>query len=203
MTFKNKKAVMAYQEILLIAFSILLIGISLYMVTKFSNTANNDFTNLAPEISYQFPATYVHSFLMMPIDKSDIGALNLNKSKSYYVKDLIILDTTQSMDLVKNKYKENYIEKFSQASSEMNAYDYYKLYSADTFKADKNTLLYFKQYSGNLPSLDDAIKNKNYFFYVKNLNGKYTLIYFKTPIETQTTYTSDTSNQAENIVWGA
>lgn len=176
-SLKNKKGNMTYTEFALIAFSIIGISLILFFSIKYINSTKESITLMEPEISYKFPAVFVHSFLMQEIEKIDTKNLGLDTSKTYYVKDLIWLGEEKHLSLVKEKYRDKYLEYTSIKDSLGNSIhaDYKKFVGQDYYS--ESDLIQIKK-DTNLPDLAEAIKNKNYFFYLKTKGGEFVFVYF-------------------------
>jgi hypothetical protein len=174
---KNKKTQALYQEIIIAAFSILMVSFALFIASKAVISTNEDINKASPQISYQYPAVFVHTFLMMEIKKEDIKDLNLDENKKYYVKDLLILDEEKYVNKAK-EYETKYLELVTKEINNKNPLEFYKEFSKDKDVKEDNLIL-IETGGSTVPSLDAAIKNKNYFFYIRTINNKYTTIYFK------------------------
>lgn len=174
---KNKKA-NVYEEEILAIISIIFIAFVLFMSSKFVIQTNEDINKLAPELSYQFPAVAVHSFLMTQIKESDVENLGLDIKNKYFIKDLLKINTVESLNIIET-YKTEYLKILEKKTTNgNNPLYYYNEYSKES--VTKTSLL---NYQPNLDSitttLEDAIEDKNYFFYFKTFDNKYVKVNFK------------------------
>jgi len=179
---KNKKAQTTYTEIGLIVFSIIVVALSLFIS---SNSFNNSIKNLnkePPDLTYKFPSIFIHTFLYQKISKEDLKVLNLDENKVTYVKDLLYLDTDQSLSKVE-EYRFKYIEDLSLKTGEKNLFKLFKTFSKDeniNFEGNINLLKVrtIEDFSA-LEDLDLYLDANNYFFYIKSQRGRYITINFK------------------------
>lgn len=167
-------------EFIIAIIAIVCVGIISYFVYNLSLDSKQQFNEYAPELNYQFPAVFVHSFLMTKIEKKDLLELNLDENQTFFVKDLIAINTEESEAIV-NKIRENYLQKYAylQDTQDLSPVDYYQRFSSDEINKDKLLLIYYddiEQYS----NLDASIRRNNYFFYLKtNNDNKKAYIKFK------------------------
>lgn len=174
---KNKKGNMTYTEFALIVFSIVAISLILFFSIRYISSTKESITLMQPEISYKFPAVFVHSFLMQEIEKNDTKNLGLDITQTYYVKDLIWFGEEKHLDLIKGKYRDKYLEYTSIKDSLQNSiHDDYKKFVGQDYYSESDLIQIKKE--TNLPDLGEAIKNKNYFFYLKTKGGEFVLVYF-------------------------
>ena len=168
---------MLYQEAIMIAFAMLIIFLTLYfLITSISGTKTT-IEKSAPDLTYKFPASFVQGFLYAKISEEDITSLNLDENKNYYVKDIIYLKGKDSEKQVR-KIREEYILEMNKLSEDSggNMHDYYKEFSKDNYKTENLISISFDE--EEIPILENSFSDKNYFYYVKQKNGKYTIIYF-------------------------
>lgn len=196
---KNKKTQTLYQEIIIAVFSILMVSFALYIASKAVIETKEDINKASPEISYQYPAVFVHSFLMMEIEKDDIVELGLDQTKKHHVKDLLILDQEDYVNKAK-EYEEKYLELVTTKINGKDPLEFYKKFSNDR-DVEKDNLILIETGKSIVPSLNEAIQSKNYFFYIRTLNNKYTIVYFKA-IGENTYYSPTTANERAQEVLG-
>ncbi len=161
----------------MIAFAMLIIFLTLYfLITSISGTKTT-IEKSAPDLTYKFPASFVQGFLYAKISEEDITSLNLDENKNYYVKDIIYLKGKDSEKQVR-KIREEYILEMNRLSEDSggNMHDYYKEFSKDNYKTENLISISFDE--EEIPILENSFSDKNYFYYVKQKNGKYTIIYF-------------------------
>lgn len=161
----------------MIAFAMLIIFLTLYfLITSISGTKTT-IEKSAPDLTYKFPASFVQGFLYAKISEEDITSLNLDENKNYYVKDIIYLKGKDSEKQVR-KIREEYILEMNKLSEDSggNMHDYYKEFSKDNYKTENLISISFDE--EEIPILENSFSDKNYFYYVKQKNGKYTIIYF-------------------------
>lgn len=190
----KKKSQMLYQEAILIVFSLIIVSLTLYFANSNVSGTKSVIEKSAPEITYKFPASFVHGFLYTPITLEDKIKLNLDKNKVFYVKDIIYASNNDSNSIIL-RLKNEYIESMSKRSTDTggNMHTYYKDFSTQNYK--DSDLLYIDFSLTSLPQLEDTISNKNYFYYLENSDKKYTIIYF---LKTSDVVDS-TNNQAQEI----
>lgn len=179
---KNKKnAQTTYSEIALIVISILVVGASLFFSSKSLIDSEDNLDNSLNDLSYNFPSLYINTFLNLKIQKNDSIKLNLNENETYYIKDLIYLNSEQSNKII-NKYKNNYINsKINKDNKNNGMNNLFKLFSNTEYETTTENLLVVN-YIDSLDSLDklsDEIKNKNYYYYIKTIDNKYGVIKFR------------------------
>lgn len=173
----KKKSQMLYQESMLIVFSILLISITLYLALNYVSGTKVTIEKSAPDLSYKFPASFVHGFLYTKVADVDVKSLGLDENRVYYVKDIISIKGKESERIVR-KLRKEYIEEMSRVSTDNggNMHDYYKEFSKDNYKEEDLLSISFSE--DNVPILENSFSEKNYFYYIKEEDGKYTIIYF-------------------------
>ena len=180
MKFK-KKTQMLYQEAILIVFSFLIISLTLYFALNYISGTKYTIEKSSPELSYKFPATFVHGFLYAKVSEEDIKNLSLDETQNYYVKDLIYINSKDSIIIVK-KMRDEYILDSIESSRDNggNMHTYYKAFSKENYDENSKatTLLPIQFNVENVPILEDSFNEKNYFYYIKQQNGKYTIVYF-------------------------
>lgn len=174
---QNKKANMTYTEFALIVIVIISIGLILFFSINDISGTKEAITKMAPELTYKFPAVFIHTFLMQEIDKDDIKNLGLDVNKKYFVKDILALGESDGLDLVKGKYRTNYLKISGELdSNQKSVHDIYKDYIGKNYYSQID-LIQIKEVS-TIPDLESAIKDNNYFFYINNEKGGYILVYF-------------------------
>ena len=97
---KNKKGVMLYQELILVVFSIVVIGISLFIVSYSSNASLDKISSQTLDLNYKFPATFIQSFLYQELSEDDKNKLNLNSDEIYFVKDIVTYDESKVKNIL-------------------------------------------------------------------------------------------------------
>jgi len=182
-----KKSQMAYQEILVIAFSLVLVGISLFMVFNLTGNMKDRVETKAPEISYKYPQIFTYTFLNMKVEKSDIkddsdlDNFDFTTKNIYYLKDVIQIAGSKSTHLI-SKYRLKYLE-LVQSLSSSNKKDSLLLYN--NFLNSKIPLKYEDLIKFNfleidkfesLPKFDYLIKNNNYAFVIPIVNSNEVMI---------------------------
>lgn len=174
---KNKKAE-AFSELILITLSIIIIGFCLFIAGISVNNSKEQYKELTIEISYKFPQVFIHTFLYQEIDKEDLKNLNLSIKGKTYVKDLIYINTKKSLDLIKSKYILKYKNLIGTINSKsiLNDYNYF---ANENLKLEDLIVIKSGLSTTEIPKLEEAINNKNYFFYIKTKTGEYTTITFK------------------------
>ena len=168
---------MLYQEAIMIAFAMLIIFLTLYfLITSISGTKTT-IEKSAPDLTYKFPATFVQGFLYTKISNEDKTALNLDENKNYYVKDIIYLKGKDAEKEIR-KMRSEYILEMNRLSQDTggNMHDYYREFSKDNYKEENLISISFDQ--DEIPLLENSFSEKNYFYFLKQKNGKYTIIYF-------------------------
>lgn len=188
---KNKKTQTLYQELIIAVFAILLVSFALYIASKAVIDTKEDINKASPEISYQYPAVFVHSFLMMQIEPEDVTELGLDETKKYYVKDLLIRDEDEHVEKAK-QYEDKFLNLITQEVNGKNPLNFYKQFSKDR-DVEKDNLILIETGKSIVPSLDAAIEGKNYFFYIRTLKNKYTVVYFKA-VSTNSYYEPTSTN---------
>ncbi len=189
----NKKGVMLDQEAIVVIVTIIFIGLILFFSFKYTNSGKKDFEKIAPNLTYQYPTMFVHSFLMKKIDAKDVEVLKLDKTQTYQIKDLLAMKKNTEVDNVVLKYKKEYVSYNSQTIED------YEDFSGETI--DESSLLYSRYFNKNLPLLEKSIENKNYFFYLKDEEGRFVVVYFKRPSSSEEDY-PDSCPDLSNCVEG-
>ncbi len=172
----NKKGGLG-TDIVAWVFGLLLIFTALYFTFDIVVSEADLYEKAAPELSYKFPATFIHSFLMKQISDEDEKELGLDISGDYFVRDVVWLNNDVSKKLVL-KYRDEYLKEISDGvdSNGHNVHYFYKMFSGSNY--DENELLKIEINRDSIPSLDQAIRDKNYFFYLRTKDDTYTVIYF-------------------------
>lgn len=179
MVIKNKKkSQMAYQELALIVFSILFISLILFVSTMKIIGVKTEVKEFSPEISYKFPAAFVYGYLNWKIDLEDVKKYGFDEDMNYYVLDLLILGTDESIGSAKS-YKNDYLEymKIDDSLGD-NVCDYYIKFSGNTCDFDRLIQVTFLKedslYKENVfKTLEQEILNHdNYYFYLQTIGGK-------------------------------
>ncbi len=161
----------------MIAFAMLIIFLTLYfLITSISGTKTT-IEKSAPDLTYKFPASFIQGFLYAKISKEDKTSLNLDENKIYYVKDIIYLKGKDAEKEIRN-IRQDYILEMNRLSQDSggNMHDYYREFSKDNYKEENLLSISFDQ--DEIPLLENSFSDKNYFYFVKQKNGKYTIIYF-------------------------
>lgn len=173
----NKKGQTIYQEMGLMLVSIILIGFSMTFLYIETASAKDTIYEMGPELSDPFPASFIFVFLNEKISNEDKTRLSLNDDSVYFVKDLFVLDTDLSKEIIE-EYKEAYLEEQNEVVGDKTSLEYYQSFSG--INVEKERLLDINYDRNNVPDIEDAINTDNYFFYIPTLNDKFTIIYFKT-----------------------
>jgi len=176
---KNKKAQLMPESILAIV-SIVVVGVSLFFISSMIGSVNANFKETSPQLNYEFPATFVYTFLWMPItneDKLAISNQNIN-----FVKDLIWLNNEDSKILIE-KYKSNYIDslKLGSQSSMVEGSNLFTLYSGFSKNTvDENNLLVidYSTDKNNLADFNNLVSSNNFMMPIRTKNGDFTLVRF-------------------------
>lgn len=190
LSFKiNKKGYVVYES-LVIPLSLLIAGLMIFFSFSLASAQEETFENLAPEISYHFPKTVVYSFLMMPLNDSDKMTFFQNKDKNYLVRDLIFLDTDESLATVEG-YRELYLE--DDDLDMVNQFDKFYTFSKDSSARNAKKII-IQRDRDSLPDIKKVSEEKNAYFYVITADGSYTLIFFKLYDGTYEYYGVDPNN---------
>lgn len=169
---------MLYQEAILIAISILVVSLTLYLGLNYVSGTKASLEKSGPEFSYKFPASFVHAFLYTKVSKEDVKVLNLDENKVYYVKDLIYLGDENSKKLIETKLREEYIQNMNKLSNDngFTMHSFYKDFSSE--KYEEKYLLSILYSQQTVPDLQSYVEAKNYFYYIKQKDGNYAIIFF-------------------------
>jgi len=194
--FKNgSKSQMLYQEAIIIVFSLLIISLTLYFVLNNISGVKLAIEKSPKEITYKFPAVFVHTFLYTKVPNEDIANLNLDTNKDYYLKDILYLNTNDSKEIV-SKLREDYLvnikKKSFESSTNYDLHTYYKEFSKSNY--NENRLLFILTDLSQLPILEDSFEEKNYFYFIKTRDEKYTMVYFLKSESNQYLVDSELSN---------
>lgn len=169
---RGKKAFDINTEILIYIFAIivmsLVIGFSQYTISD----SQKHIEKMAPNLTYQYPAVFVKSFLMLKIDDSDIKDLNLDVNKNYYVYNLIYLGSDDAKDIV-DKKKDEFIMEMNNKNSLKSFENFAKI------SINQNELLKIDYSQSSQPNLELALENNNYVFYFKGSDQKFRQVYFR------------------------
>lgn len=176
-----KKGQMAYQELVLIVFSILFVAILIFFSGTYVSSSKTELSQIAPDLNYDFPAVFVHSFLLMELDSDDKKKFD-KKYGINYVKDLFWINSEIAKNLTK-KYRLEYISMNRDVDSNSNdIFDYYERFSGESLNIGDSLLFDFDLSYSDLPNYDKLLSNNNYGFYLKNIDGNYVFIYFKSSV---------------------
>lgn len=179
MRISNKKGALNYSVILWM-FALVLTGIFLFLSFSSVKNATASFEASAPELSYKFPAAFVHSFLNYPILNEDAVSVGLNEdTRQYFVKDLFWLDSPESRTIIE-EYRKEYIGRIQEVTGSNNMHlNWGDFAGADYFNVE-NTLLKIEYDKEDIDiSFRNELKNNNYLFYITTQNGKFSTVYFK------------------------
>ena len=178
----SKKAQQLLYSYVIWVITLVVCSVVMYLAISSSNAHNNNIEKSVPELSYEFPKTFVNTFLMTKITqeeaKTHFGDGDL--SRVYRVYDLIWLDTEESLSLVKDKYKREYLEFIDSSSSDesLNNKDIYELYKRHSNKKiDTSGLLEMELDLSDPDEISYDLKG-NYIVTIKTSNLDYTKIYF-------------------------
>ncbi len=171
----KKKSQALYADLGVIT-AILVIGLCFYLIFSSMSSSKNGYETSAPLLKYEFPTMYVYTFLHMPIQETDLKELGLDKDKKYYVKDLLYINT-DSAKIIIDKYESEYNSQMLKLDSfGNNMLELYERFSEIDYPEDY--LIYIEYDRTTIPSIQEALDYENYFFHLKNKDGKYTAVYF-------------------------
>ena len=183
----NKKAGLE-SKWFVVLFSILFIAIAIYFTHNSIAMAKDSVEKKAPIISYQFPMVMLQSFQNTKIDAIDLESItdySIDKSKNYYVRDILQIDSIKAKEVLK-KYEDEFLEYIlkKDTNSEKSIIDYYEEFSGNSFDKSDLIKIYYKQ-GNDLPPLEMNIEDQNYLFYYKTISNnqansnEYVVISFK------------------------
>lgn len=174
---KTSKKAMAFAEFALIVISFVMIGVFLFMTNSSVTQSKQELESITPKVNYDFPAVFIHSFLMYELEEEDIKKISIKNPDTQikFVKDLVWLDSEDSYKMLLD-YREKYIDYIN---SQENMMTYYNSFAEENLRSED--LLEIKQELAfsELPNLNLLLENKNYAFYMKTKTQTYTAIYFK------------------------
>ena len=165
---KNKKALGINTEFLVAIIAIIFIVLVVFFTYKVSMNTKEQYHKVAPELSYQFPAVFVHSFLMMKVDDKYIEELGLDKDQVYFVKDLLILkrdDVKSVIDEIKKEYVSRYAYTYE---GEYAPLYFFERFSGNKIKPEHLLCIYYDTQSFSLKA---NVVRDNYYFYMKTIEG--------------------------------
>lgn len=177
---KNKKALL-HAEIFLIIISLIVVFLSCFFSFNLTSSTKNQILTSSPNLVYNFPLVFVNTFLDIKLLKSDVEKLSLDENQNYFIKDLIV--NYQSFDekeqVLINEFLENKKEEYISFYEGSN-YDIYNNYfEFSKNQIDKSLLLKIEFGEKELESLDEIIRENNYYFYFLNKDNSYNVIYFQ------------------------
>lgn len=172
----NKKAQTAFQEIVLIAISLVIIGVTIVVSTTTASTFSTNTQELIPNINYKFPQLYVNSFLLYPLSQEDTNIYFPNSKQTQRIRDLIYLNPENLADII-NQYQEKYESNFVKNLNLKDPYELYKTFSKTSL--DKNSLLILTTNLDELSDIDKNYFNSNYVVIIQNKDKKFTKLEFK------------------------
>jgi hypothetical protein len=158
---KSKKAMM-YQEVVIIAFSLVLSGLFLFLSVSAATTFGGKLEYLNPELKSEFESVYVYTFLNVELEEEDKELFFLDKTGDYRVKDLIWYNSEESIKRL-NYYRDNYI---------IETEDYIKNYYSNILKTEfvKNNILNIE--ATKCVNIDiKSFREKNSVYYIKAREG--------------------------------
>lgn len=173
---KNKKGQTLDQDLILAVCSIIVIGIVIVFLYIQTSSAKDTIYEMSPDLYDPFPAAFVYTFLNEEISNEDKKEIGLNENDIYFVKDLFVLDTDLSREIVE-KYRKVYLEEQKEIVGDKNCVEYYELF--DNVDIDENDLLKINYGKEIAPNLEEVIQQKNYVFYIPTLNDRFTNVYFR------------------------
>jgi len=182
MRFKNKNGGLAAEGIIFIL-GIVFIFIFLLVTSFVAQNTNSTFEEeTLPEISQDFPSILVSTFLRLELKNEDVSTLNLNPENKYRVMDIIHLKSQNAVSIIK-KYEKDFVSKYEnlKTSSGENVYDFYREYSGDVF-TDEEVLNIYEISDLSLIeslSLEDEVKDDNFFVVFKTESNKFRIVSFK------------------------
>lgn len=169
---KSKNGSILANEFVLYVVMIFVMTITLIASQYLVSGAQKDNSQMAPNITYQYPSLFVKSFLYFPIPKEDIKDLELDENKNYFIKDLIYLGDDDAMEVVKS-LKYSYIANLKLK----NSLGYFSGFSA--LSIVESNLLYIDYEATKIPDLETYLDKNNYFFYFKGEDDKFRIVYFQ------------------------
>jgi hypothetical protein len=164
---KNKKALGINTEFMVAIVAIFFVVVVSIFAYNLSLDSKEQYKKVAPELSYQFPAVFVHSFLMMKVSDEDVKKLNLDEKQDYFVKDLLVLkrdDTKRVIEEMKGKYIEMYTINSNGESSPLADFE---SFSDSSFNPDRLLCIYYDKQEGF--NLEANIVRNNYYFYIRTI----------------------------------
>ncbi len=164
---------MLYYEVFIWITFFLVMGILLISLFNIIPGKTNEFENSVPELSYNYPIALVKTFLLMEVDMKLIKDKGLPEKK-YLVKDLIYLNTMESLEIVEI-IRKDYLADLSSSGSTSGfiLFSNYAINSYDMLKIKTNQV--------SIPDLEKEIKVNNYFFPIQLETKDYSLVYFLEP----------------------
>ncbi len=171
--FKTRKGVL-YQEVVIIAFSLLLTGLFLYLSVSAATNFTGEIEDvLNPDLKSEFESVYIYTFLKQELDSKDKGLFFNDESGNYEVKDLIWLNNDESVERLK-QYKKDYLSK-----TENSIQSYYDTLEDKSF-FDKANLLYIFSVNNCIVNLK-SYTDRSSLYYIKSKDNKDILISFENP----------------------
>ncbi|MCA9495610.1 MAG: hypothetical protein KC589_01600 [Nanoarchaeota archaeon] len=185
---------MAYQELILIVFSMIFIAILIFFSGTYVSSSKDELSKIAPQLNYDFPSVFVHSFLQMELDLEDKKKF-LDKYEINYVKDLLWINNELAKNLTQ-VYKFKYFKLNSDIDSNSNdIFYYYNIFSGESLNMKDSLVVDYSLSFSDLPDLKNLISMRDYAYYLLDHNGEYVCIYFKS--SGSTSFTDDYSNDYE------
>lgn len=174
-------------ELITIVFSLLFIGIILFVLSSSFYDTKNGFENIIPEISYEYPSLFIYTFLNKQVDEKYLEEAGLKNDQKYKVIDL--LSQAEINDKIKEaieKTRSDYLNTYANPLDSESSLDYFVLFAynnnKNAFLTSKSNLLLIEYENQKIPNLNHYIINKNYFYYIKNNNQNYVIVYFRPSI---------------------
>lgn len=157
------------------------IVILLLIAGFYSSSGKDKVSEKVPNFSYQFPKVFVYSFLMSEVSltEEEIGEFGLDENRKYLVRDLIVMNTDWSRELV-DSYREVYLERVLEMDqSGKSASDYFRDFSKSDFDDEDLLLIDYEISELALSPEELYLKGKSYFFILQMRGGKFAVVYFR------------------------
>ena len=123
-------------EALIIPFSLMIVGMMVFMASSLSVADENTFEALAPQLGYEYPKSVVYTFLNFPLLVNDSMEI-FGDDKVYTVSDLFWVDSDDSKMLIsdyRNFYLKNKNLNFEKSLDLFNKFSEKKLKETDLLK---------------------------------------------------------------------
>lgn len=171
----NKKAVDVGDVVSYVIMFLIIAFVISYLFISQANVSSK-FETAAPELVYNYPSVFVHTFLNQELTEEEKEELNLNLDNKVLLRDLYIDSQNNYNDFLEKK-REEYIT-FNSENGLLDSYLAFSEQRASQFYLLPESIAVDNL--DNLPNLDEIIQRGNYYVVIIRDNFRsYHVIWFK------------------------